>query len=64
MTTPVVREAIKDPEAPYGDLDPAIGMELTQIVEKDNLTSSEEEAELAAWFYWVPSPGVRYFSYR
>ena len=64
MATPVVRESVEDPKAFYGDLDPAIGEELTQIVEKDDLTSAEEESELAAWFYWVPSPGVRYFTYR
>ena len=64
MVTPVVREAVKNPEAPCRDLDPAIDVGLAQIVEQDNLTSAEEEAALATWFYWVPSPGVRYFSYR
>ena len=64
MVTPVVREEVKNPEAPYRDSESAIEMGLAQIVEQDDLTSAEEEAELAAWFYWVPSPGVRYFSYR
>lgn len=64
MATPLVRPLVKDWKASSGELDAAIARELAEIVEDVGLTSAEEEAEMEAWFCWMPSPGVRYFTYR
>ena len=63
MAIPVVSPRVKDSEPSPGQLDTAISRGLVEIIEEYGLTSAEDEAEMGSWSYWMPSPGVRYFTY-
>ena len=39
MTTPAIRETVKEPEAPPVELDAALALELAEIVEEDERTA-------------------------
>ncbi len=42
----------------------AVVRQLENIVEEAELLSDSGHDETACWFYWVPFPGVRYYSYE
>ena len=52
----VVREA--------AELDSNVILELTDILEAAERSPSTRSSAEVSWFYWVPAPGVRYYSYH
>ena len=56
-----LRDRLK--EAGVDQAEATVGLEPDGVVEEDPWASDLEYVETSPWFYWVPFPGVRYYSY-
>lgn len=64
MPGPALKEMVEEADARAAELGTGIVDELADIIAmvEDNIAG--DEPELAHWFYRIPCPGIRYYSYR
>lgn len=64
MLGPALREKVEDVEARAAELGTGLFSELADIIAMAEHDTVGDRPELAHWFYRVPCPGVRYYSYQ
>ena len=59
-----LKEKTQEVEPRIAEMDPALIDELAEIVARAEDVTEGVIPELAHWYYRVPCPGVRYYSYH